>query len=176
MADPAHTAYVAEQVTKIVTYAVLAIVGLYFTVKGFRRKTKTIVVGAVLIVVVGSAIALNRCPTFTYVNGKRAFKACPYAVTYKGGTLNPEIKSGDSVQLIADKTGIMIAKHNTILSYVPRDFVTGLSYGHGGLVMLVYGEQGDAMRGSFVLLCTSREVVPALERATGRRAVLTEAN
>ena len=103
---------------------------------------------------------------------KRAFKDCPFAVTYKGGTLNPDIKPGDTVQLIADSTGIMIAKHNTILAYVPGDFVSGLSYGQGGLVTVVYGEQSDAMRGSFVLLSTSREVVPALERATGRRAVI----
>lgn len=141
--------------------------------------TKTIIVAAILIVVlavvVGSAIG-NGCPTFTYVSGKRAFKACPFAVTYKGGTLNPDIKPGDTVQLIADSTGIMIAKHNTILAYVPGDFVSGLSYGQGGLVTVVYGEQSDAMRGSFVLLSTSREVVPALERATGRRAVITAAN
>jgi hypothetical protein len=35
MTDPAQTAYRAEQITKIVIYAVLAIVAFYFT---FRKK------------------------------------------------------------------------------------------------------------------------------------------
>ena len=35
MADPAQTMYFTEQVTKIVIYAVLAMVGLYFA---FRKK------------------------------------------------------------------------------------------------------------------------------------------
>jgi hypothetical protein len=35
MADPAHTEYLTEQITKTVLYAVLAVVGLYFA---FRKK------------------------------------------------------------------------------------------------------------------------------------------
>ena len=35
MADPAHTEYLAEQITKVVLYAALAVVGLYFA---FRKK------------------------------------------------------------------------------------------------------------------------------------------
>jgi hypothetical protein len=35
MADPAHTEYLAEQITKLVLYAVLAVIGLYFA---FKKK------------------------------------------------------------------------------------------------------------------------------------------
>jgi hypothetical protein len=35
MADPAHAEYLAKQITKIILYAALALVGLYFA---FRKK------------------------------------------------------------------------------------------------------------------------------------------
>jgi hypothetical protein len=125
-------------------------------------------IAQVLLVTVGMFVLLLGVVCFVVLS------VADYPVIYAGGSLNHYFKPGDQVDLrIAGRygtgIGISITEHYTV-AYVPgpSDQVTGLSY-DGTRLGLTWGKGWS--RGNAVLIC-SHDVVTAMERATGQKAVI----